>query len=91
MVLKMDRKNFLIVGLVVLLLGTFVWISVDNYRKGQVEMRQVAFEQGARYGYESAVVSVMEVASGCEVVPLRSGNFSMNVVAVECLQQGGGQ
>ena len=87
----MDKKIMIIIGLGLLLLGTFVWIGVSNYRKGQLEIRQIAFDQGAQYGYESAVVSVMEVASGCEVVPLRSGNFSMNVVAVECLQQGGGQ
>ena len=89
--IKMKKQTVVIVVLVVLLVGAFGYIGAGEYNKKKNEKNLEVFGQGAEYGYEQAVVQMMNVAAGCDVVPLRSGNSSINLVAVECLQQGGGQ
>lgn len=62
--------------LVALVLYAFViQPSITNYA---IEMQN----EGITY----AVVSIMEQASGCDVVPLTYGNTTMNLVWVDCLQ-----
>ena len=51
------------------------------------EREMEVFQQGAQYGYEQAIIQVAGKAAGCEQVPLISQNQSINIVAVECLQQ----
>jgi len=38
-------------------------------------------------GYEFAIVSIMQRAATCQTVPLTFGNQTINLVAIECLQQ----
>ncbi len=38
-------------------------------------------------GVQLALLSVMQQAGQCQTVPLTYGNVTMNLVAVECLQQ----
>jgi len=38
-------------------------------------------------GIELAVVSIMQQASSCQPVPLTYGEQTINLIAVECLQQ----
>jgi len=38
-------------------------------------------------GVEFAVVSIMQQAASCQLVPLTFGNQTINLIAVECLQQ----
>ena len=87
----MKKHNFIIIGLAILLLGALLYIGIGNYKDNREQKQLEVFQQGAQYGYEQAVVGVMNIASSCEVVPLTSGNFSINLVAVECLQQGESQ
>jgi hypothetical protein len=42
-------------------------------------------------GVEYTVLSIMQQAAQCQVVPLTYGNTTINLVAVECLQQPGAQ
>ena len=86
--MKMCKKTLVIIGMAVLLVGALGYIGVGKYNEGRQQEQLEVFQQGVQYGYEQAVVSVMNVASGCEAVPLRNGNVTMNVVAVECLGQG---
>lgn len=38
-------------------------------------------------GYQYAILNVMQQAATCQQVPLVAGNQTINIVAVECLQQ----
>lgn len=38
-------------------------------------------------GVEFAVLSIMQQAATCQTVPLTFGNQTINMIAVECLQQ----
>lgn len=84
----MKKQTIAIIVLAVLLVGTFSYIGFEKYwEKKQREQIEI-YQEGAKFGYEQAVLQVMNIASTCEAVPLRSGNITMDVVAVDCLQQG---
>lgn len=38
-------------------------------------------------GYQFAVLDIMQRAATCQTVPLTYGNQTINLIAVECLQQ----
>ncbi len=38
-------------------------------------------------GVEFAIVSIMQQAATCQPVPLTFGNQTINLIAIECLQQ----
>ena len=42
-------------------------------------------------GVEFAILSIMQQAATCQTVPLTFGNQTINMIAVECLQQTQGQ
>lgn len=42
--------------------------------------------QGQNQAVEYTVLSIMQAAAKCQTVPLRYGNQTRNLVAVECLQ-----
>lgn len=85
--MKIDKKNWVIIGMAVLLVGALGWIGVGKYQGAKQEEQLGIFQQGAQYGYEQAVVQVVQQAVTCEQVPISVGNQTINVVAVECLQE----
>ena len=46
------------------------------------------YQQGAQYGYEQAIIQVVQQAATCQQVPLRIQNQTINMIAVDCLKQG---
>ena len=58
-----------------------------NEKYAKQEEQLGIFQQGAQYSYEQAVVQVVQQAVTCEQVPISVGNQTINVVAVECLQE----
>jgi len=40
-----------------------------------------------REGYQIAILDIMQQAVTCQTVPLTFGNQTINLIAVECLQQ----
>ena len=83
----MQRQKWLIISLAVLLLAACGYIAVKEYNNYMNEREMEVFQQGAQYGYEQAIIQVAGKAAGCEQVPLIIQNQSINIVAVECLQQ----
>jgi len=43
------------------------------------------------FRHEQAVVQVAQMAATCEQVPLNVQNQTINMIAVDCLQQGGNE
>jgi len=44
-------------------------------------------QQGAVVGYQKAIIDVATIASTCQIVPLVIENQTINMIAVDCLQQ----
>jgi len=82
------RKK-IIIALIVLLALTIGYIGVGKYGEWRDEKELGLLEEGAQYGYEQAVIQLVQKVSTCEQVPLRIGDQSLNVIAVDCLSQAG--
>ena len=79
----MEKKDFLIViliGIILIVGGFYV-----NY-KMNVSKQQEAI-QNAKFGYEQAIIEIASIVSQCKTMPITVGNVSINLVAVECLQE----
>ena len=77
----------IIVVLALVIAGMFV-NSWYTRRMAKEQQEQIGiFQQGAQYGYEQAIIQVIQQAVTCQQVPLIVGNQTINMIAVECLQQ----
>lgn len=83
------NKKIIIVILGILLVVSIAFTFYDRVQQQkQFEAQGLAiYQQGAQFGYENAIVSLMEQVSTCEAVPIFAGNVTLNVVAVECFAE----
>ena len=75
----------ILVAAIILLAG---YIGTDKYNGYFVGTMQSAYTVGYQDGIAAAVQKIMTEAAACSPVPVYAGNESLNLVAVECLQQG---
>jgi len=73
-------KNKLLMTLIlgILLLGTIGYIIQDKYIDSKVQ-------QGIQIGYQQAIIDIVQRAVMCQQVPLRIGNETINIIAVDCI------
>jgi capsular polysaccharide biosynthesis protein len=67
-----------------LAMGYIAYIEISKY---QVNKQISVYQQGAQAGYEQAILLIAQQASTCQPVPLIVENQTINLIAVECLQQ----
>jgi len=80
-------KNKLIIGILSFaLIGVLSTVGVGAYQDSLREDKAAAYNQGAMQGYQTAIVDVARMATSCEAVPLRIGNETIDMIAVECLK-----
>lgn len=85
----MSKKiSVLIVILIILLVLSVGYIVYERYNQYRQQKEFSAFQQGAQAGYEQAIIQVVQQATTCNQVPLRVGNDTINIIAVNCLQTG---
>jgi len=84
--MKSNQKNLTIL-LIVLLALTIGYIILDKYNEKKQEEQLNIFQQGVQAGYEQAVVQLINELVSCQPIPLFANNQTINVIAVECLQQ----
>ena len=80
-----SNKNLLTIILIVLLALAFGYIGFSKYSSWN-QANQIGSMQ---YGYNQAILAIAQQAGpgSCQPVPLIVGNETINVIAVECLQQ----
>lgn len=86
---KMKKTPIIIIIiLAIFLILTITYIFINEYReskeKGQIDI----FQQGAQYGFEFAINQIINQVVTCQQVPLIFENQTINIIAVDCLQQG---
>jgi len=83
-------KKILIITIIlaILLVSTIGYIIIDKYQEKKQKEQVDVFQQGAQYGYEQAIIQIMQQAVTCQQVPLTIRNQTINIIAVGCLQQG---
>ena len=85
-----NKKNILIVVLIVLLAVSFSYIGFTEYNKMSQQQQFSAYQAGLNDGASQAILEIMGRAAGCEVVQLYNANVTMDIVATDCLQLGQG-
>jgi len=83
---KLNKTGVVIILLAALLVLSVGYIAFDKYQDEKQKEQLTAFQQGAQYGYEQAVIQLANQASTCQQVALKLGNQTLNIVAVDCLQ-----
>jgi len=77
--------------LAALLLAAIVYIIAGIYSTSQQQKQLDILQQGATAGYQQAIVQLLQQAATCQAVPVSAQNVTLNLVAMECLQEGQGQ
>ena len=78
----MHKKAIIIISLGIIILVGLCYFIIPKYNLSQQR-------EGFQIGYEQAIVNVMQGVATCEQVPISYQNFTLNLFAVECLQQNG--
>lgn len=81
------NSNVVMIVLIVLLALAIGYIVYTKYSEMQVEKQFTVYQQGAQAGYEQAIIQMFQQAGSCQQVPLTYNNQTINILAVECLQQ----
>jgi len=75
----------------IILILTIGYIGFGKYSRWKqekdLERFQQGLQQGLQQGFEQAIIQVVQQATTCQQVPLRVENQTINIIAVECLQQ----
>lgn len=84
----MKNQNIcMVIVLVVVLVVALGYIAVDKYTATKQQEQLDIFQQGAQLGYQQAILQIIQQAATCQQVPLFVENQTINLIAVECLQQ----
>ena len=85
--MELTREKLAIIVLSVLLLLAAGYIAFLKYEEQKQQELTGVFNQGVQAGYQQAVILLFQEASTCRQVPVMVQNQTINVFAVECLQQ----
>ncbi len=93
--MKINRQAIAIIILIILLVFAVGYISLDKYKTRQLQNQILIYKQGLQAGYEQAIIQLFQQAMTCQQVPIwapvqagnQTVNKTLNLVAVECLQQ----
>ena len=82
------NKTISILGALLIIAVLFIAATqIRAYNLSKKQQQEAIYEQGTQDGYQYAVAQLMQQAATCNPVPLFMNNVSMNIIAVECLQQ----
>ncbi|MBU4580777.1 hypothetical protein KKB43_07275 [Patescibacteria group bacterium] len=79
--------NITVLVLAILLVLAVGYIAYGFYSDARLQEQMQIYQSGAQVGYEQAVSQLYEQAKSCQQVPVIYNNETINIVAVECLQQ----
>ena len=85
--MALDKQKVILASMAIALIVAVGYIIADWYQGVKVEEQNSFFQQGAQFGYQQAVLQLLQQASTCQQVPVTMDNVTLNLIAVECLQQ----
>ncbi len=83
MELSPKKVKIIIYVLAILLVFSFSYILFITYQNAKVSLLQ----QGAQFGYQQAVLEVLQQAEVCQPIPIWVGNKTKELIAVDCLSR----
>lgn len=85
--MKVNKQKWLIIVLSFLLVIAMVFIIVTQIQQYNQRKSIEIYQIGIQAGYETAIMQLMDQLATCQAVPVFSDNTTINVIAVECLQE----
>jgi hypothetical protein len=85
--MKLTKQSISLVAVTLALFLSLAYIGVSEYQKMKNQEQLSAYQQGVVIGYQQAVIQLLNQVSTCQQVPVTYENLTINVIAVECLQQ----
>ncbi|TKJ17517.1 hypothetical protein CEE44_03200 [Candidatus Woesearchaeota archaeon B3_Woes] len=85
-----EKTKKTMVILAIALVIAIGYIVVIKYNTAQQQKQFEIFQQGTQQGAQQTVIQMAQLASTCQEVTLRlENNQTMNLIAVDCIQQTG--
>ena len=82
------NKNIIIIGiLATCLLLTVGYIAINVYQERQMQRDRNMYNDGFVTSYNEVVSNLFELAITCQQIPIELENNTINLIAVECLQE----
>jgi choline-glycine betaine transporter len=84
---KNEKNRLLVMVIVILVLSLFASISyivIGKYQQKTIEKEFLIYQQGAKFGYEQAIMQLFKQTLTCQSVPIRVENQTINIIAIEC-------
>jgi hypothetical protein len=92
--MALDKQKLTMFSMAVALIIAVVYIGMSEYQKmlaaeedTKIAEQNSIYQQGMNQGYQLAVLQLLQQASTCQSVPVTANNVTLNLIAVECLQQ----
>lgn len=87
----MNKERIALIIVAILLIVAVCYIGYATYKGKQFNTMNTIYQEGALYGYQSAIAQIIQTAQNCNPVSVymnQTGeNVSMSLVDVACLQQ----
>ena len=77
----------IVIVLALLLVVAVGYIVFDKYKAKVVQQQVGIYQQGIQQGQQQALNAVYQQALTCKPTPIVMNNQTINIIAVECLQQ----
>ena len=84
---KIEINKSIMISIICLLILSMGYIGISEWNKRQTEKQSEVYQAGASYGYELAIVQIIQQATTCQQIPLKFKNQTVNIIAVDCLRQ----
>lgn len=84
---KLGKQTGIIIVLAVLLAISVGYTGVNAWQQMRDQELTSILQQGVQVGYQQAVQQLIQQALTCQPVPVQFQNQTINVIAVECLEQ----
>jgi len=77
-------KTTAIIILIICLITAVGYIAFEKYSEKKQQEQIAVFQNGVQFGYEQAIMQLIQQVATCNEVPLYVGNQTINIIAVGC-------
>jgi hypothetical protein len=85
--MKVEKLRIALIVVSVALVISVAYIAMNEYQRIKTQEQLSVYQQGVVIGYQQAVIQLLNQVSTCQQVPVTYENLTINVIAVDCLQQ----
>lgn len=81
------RNKIIIIALVIIIIGVVGFLVYNSIQLDIIERENIAFQSGAQYTYENMLIELYNDAITCEPIIITNNETTLNLIAIECLQE----